>query len=92
MSSAKRRTQKAATKAKQSGKRPAGRSAARSAQRAAKVRPALVVLQLGLKRGCTMGKRLCVDESMIRYCGKAISWVQYMPAKVRPPSCVLRPS
>ena len=32
-------------------------------------------------QGWRLGKNLCIDESMIKYTGRAISWVQYMPAK-----------
>jgi hypothetical protein len=28
-----------------------------------------------------LGKKCCVVESMIKYKGKAVSWVQYMPKK-----------
>jgi hypothetical protein len=34
-----------------------------------------------LRMGWTLGKKFCVDESMIKYMGKAVSWVQYMPKK-----------
>ena len=27
------------------------------------------------------GQHVTIDESMIRYCGRAVSYVQYMPAK-----------
>jgi hypothetical protein len=29
----------------------------------------------------TVGKEICVDESMIKYMGRAITWVQYLPRK-----------
>ena len=31
--------------------------------------------------GWTLGERVCVDESMIKYMGKYVTFVQYMPAK-----------
>jgi Transposase IS4 len=34
-----------------------------------------------LRKGWTLGKKCCVDESMIKYKGKAVTWVQYMPKK-----------
>ena len=38
-------------------------------------------VQGNLQKAWTLGKKICVDESMIKYMGRAISWVQYMPAK-----------
>ena len=29
----------------------------------------------------TLGKKICIDESMIKYMGRAIAWIQYMPRK-----------
>ena len=29
--------------------------------------------------GWTTGKRVTIDESMIKYCGRAVSFIQYMP-------------
>ncbi len=35
----------------------------------------------GLLKVWTAGKDVVIDESMIKYMGRAIAWVQYMPAK-----------
>ena len=35
----------------------------------------------GIGRAWTVGQRVTVDESMIRYMGRAVEYVQYMPAK-----------
>lgn len=35
----------------------------------------------GINRAWTVGQRVTVDESMIRYMGRAVEYVQYMPAK-----------
>jgi hypothetical protein len=34
-----------------------------------------------LAAGWILGKRICVDESMIKYMGRYVSFIQYMPAK-----------
>jgi hypothetical protein len=46
-----------------------------------KISPFLNTVGEKLRKGWTLGKKCCVDESMIKYKGKAISWVQYMPKK-----------
>ena len=46
-----------------------------------KIRPILTHYQRAFKANWTIGKRVAVDEAMIRYTGHAIGWVQYMPAK-----------
>ena len=46
-----------------------------------KVRYVLDEIGKGLKRVWSAGKNLSLDESMIKYCGRAIAFVQYMPAK-----------
>jgi hypothetical protein len=35
----------------------------------------------GIQKVWIAGKNVAVDESMIRYMGRAVSFVQYMPAK-----------
>jgi hypothetical protein len=46
-----------------------------------KVKYALDVMMNGMKNSWTAGKHVTIDESMIRYMGRAISYVQYIPAK-----------
>ena len=46
-----------------------------------KVQPVIDVVKKILPLGWTLGKKICVDESMIKYMGKFVSFVQYMPAK-----------
>ncbi len=46
-----------------------------------KVRYALKSIQEGLLKVWTAGKDVAIDESMIKYMGRAIAWVQYMPTK-----------
>ena len=46
-----------------------------------KVNIVLSTIMKQLVRGWVLGERICVDESMIKYMGKFISFVQYMPAK-----------
>jgi hypothetical protein len=46
-----------------------------------KVRYGLKSIQEGLLKVWTAGKDVAIDESMIKYMGRAIAWVQYMPAK-----------
>ena len=46
-----------------------------------KVAPFLMAVQTNLQRAWNLGEKICVDESMIKYLGRAIAWVQYMPAK-----------
>ncbi len=46
-----------------------------------KVRCALDAIQEGLLKVWSAGKDIAIDESMIKYMGRAIAWVQYMPAK-----------
>ena len=35
----------------------------------------------GMQKAWTAGRHVLIDESMIRYMGRAISYVQYIPAK-----------
>jgi hypothetical protein len=46
-----------------------------------KVRYALDTIGDGLCKVWTAGKDVTINESMIKYMGHAIAWVQYMPAK-----------
>jgi len=45
------------------------------------VKYALDEMMKGMRRVWTPGKHVTIDKSMIRYMGRAISYVQYMPAK-----------
>jgi hypothetical protein len=46
-----------------------------------KIRPFINHVGLMLKKHWNIGRKIVVDESMIKYMGRAISWVMYMPAK-----------
>ena len=46
-----------------------------------KILPFLMATSKTLQAGWNLGENICIDESMIKYMGRAISWVQYMPAK-----------
>ncbi|KAL3757005.1 hypothetical protein ACHAWU_003889 [Discostella pseudostelligera] len=46
-----------------------------------KVSYPLEVMMGGMRQTWTAGKYITINESMIRYMGRAISYVQYMPAK-----------
>ena len=46
-----------------------------------KVRYPLDIMMAGIRAALTAGKHVTVDESMIRYMGGAVTYVQYMPAK-----------
>ncbi len=46
-----------------------------------KIRYVLHELMKGMKRAQTAGITATIDESMIKYCGQAIVFVQFMPAK-----------
>lgn len=46
-----------------------------------KVDPVLLHFNAVFKLLWTLGRSMSIDESMIRYSGRAIAWVQYMPAK-----------
>ncbi|CAJ1954086.1 unnamed protein product [Cylindrotheca closterium] len=46
-----------------------------------KIQPVLDYLQKQLSSCYNLGDRISIDESMIKYCGKYISWIQYMPKK-----------
>jgi hypothetical protein len=35
----------------------------------------------GLRKVWTAGKDITIDESMIKYCSRAVAFIQYMPAK-----------
>ena len=47
----------------------------------AKVRYVLDKLMTSIRNGWIAGKRITVDESMIKYCGRAVYFIQYMPKK-----------
>jgi hypothetical protein len=46
-----------------------------------KVRYPLDVIGKGLQKIWTTGQHITIDESMIKYCGRAVAFIQYMPAK-----------
>ena len=46
-----------------------------------KVRYPLNLILKGIRKAWVPGKHIAVDESMIKYMGRAVSFVQYMPAK-----------
>eukprot|EP00956_Cyclotella_meneghiniana_P022924 scaffold43919_cov42-Cyclotella_meneghiniana.AAC.1 len=46
-----------------------------------KVRSAMTAMLKGINKAWIVGQRVTVDESMIRYMGRAVEYVQYMPAK-----------
>ena len=46
-----------------------------------KVAYVLKEVGLGIRRVWHAGKDVSLDESMIKYCGRAIAFIQYMPAK-----------
>ena len=46
-----------------------------------KVRYVLDEIGKGLIRVWRAGQKLSLDKSMIKYCGRAVAFVQYMPAK-----------
>ena len=46
-----------------------------------KISWAMDVMMKGCRKAWVAGKAVTIDESMIKYCGKMVSWVQYMPAK-----------
>ncbi len=46
-----------------------------------KVRYVLDEIGKGLRRVWSAGKKLSLDESMKKYCGRVVAFVQYMPAK-----------
>ena len=46
-----------------------------------KVQYALDTMMKGMRKSWVAGKHVTIDESMIRYMGRAISYVQYMSAK-----------
>ena len=46
-----------------------------------KIQPFLLIFQERMQRAWVLGEKIAIDESMIKYCGRAISWVQYMPRK-----------
>ena len=46
-----------------------------------KVNFALETMMKGMRKAWVAGKHVTIDERMIRYMGRAISYVQYMPAK-----------
>ena len=44
-----------------------------------KVRYVLQQLMKTMRNGWIVGKRITIDESMIKYCGRAVAFIQYMP-------------
>ena len=46
-----------------------------------KVRYPMSLFMKGMRKAWVAGKHVTIDESMIRYAGRAVSYVQYMPAK-----------
>ena len=46
-----------------------------------KVKYALDVMMKGIRAAWNTGKHFTINESMIKYKGRAVSWVQYMPKK-----------
>jgi hypothetical protein len=46
-----------------------------------KVQPVLNTVMDGLRRAWIAGEKNTIYESMIKYCGRAVSYVQYMPNK-----------
>jgi hypothetical protein len=46
-----------------------------------KVAPVLNSVTVALAGAWILGKHICVDESMIKYTGRVISFIQYMPVK-----------
>ena len=47
----------------------------------AKAKYVLNQLMSTMRKGWIVGKRITVDESMIKYCDRAISFIQYIPKK-----------
>jgi hypothetical protein len=47
-----------------------------------KIAPVLKIIQTQLSKAWILGQQCCVNESMIKYMGWAITWVQYLPAKL----------
>jgi hypothetical protein len=45
------------------------------------VRYPLDVIGKGLRKIWTSGQHIRIDESMIKYCGCAVAFIQYMPVK-----------
>jgi len=46
-----------------------------------KIQPILREVGKWMALAWTLGKRICIDESMIKHMGRAIAWVQHMPKK-----------
>ena len=46
-----------------------------------KIQPVLTLLMKCLQAAWTLGLKICIDESMCLYTGRAILWKQYMPVK-----------
>ncbi len=46
-----------------------------------KIKYVLKELMKGMKQAWTTGMRVTIDQSMIKFCGRAIAFIQYMPAK-----------
>ena len=46
-----------------------------------KVKPLFDCIQSALTKAWTLGKCVCVDESMIKYMGRKVTYVQYNPNK-----------
>lgn len=46
-----------------------------------KIRKVLDILSKNLGNAWIAGDKVCVDESMIKYMGRAVTFIQYMPLK-----------
>jgi hypothetical protein len=46
-----------------------------------KIQEAIDIILKTLGDGWILGKRICIDKSMIKYMGQFVSFVQYMPVK-----------
>jgi hypothetical protein len=46
-----------------------------------KVSWAMDLMAEGIRATWNVGKQVTIDESMIRYMGRAVEYIQYMPAK-----------
>jgi len=46
-----------------------------------KIRPIIDILGTQMRLAWILGEKISIDESMIKYMGRAVTWVQYMPRK-----------
>ena len=46
-----------------------------------KIRYVMKKIMSALRSGWIAGKKVTIDESMVKYCGRAVSFIQYMPKK-----------